>query len=242
MIAESWRMIHFGLYGFGYWYFVSTIEAQIRLLKVEIQMLKNQLSPHFLLNTLTAIYGALSSKPNSFQPTIILQLATLLRYGLKYREGNVSLSKEIKHISRYLELQKFRYNDSQFVDLINDIPKYQAKVFQIPAMILVTLVDNMFQHGVINHLDAPGLIHFYTIQKKSSEGSYDYRLEFKNTIKSNRISKETLGIGTEYSKEILKYYYKDKVSFHKNTDADTSTFIFRINIRHDATNKENWNN
>ena len=111
----------------------------------EMAMLKAQVNPHFLFNTLNNIY-TLSYKQDKNAPEAILKLSELMRYMLYEASGEkVSLDQEIKYICNYIELQRLRLKDPLDVNFIIK-GNHHGKV--IPPMLLIPFVENTFKHGI----------------------------------------------------------------------------------------------
>jgi two-component system LytT family sensor kinase len=116
-----------------------------QLLKVELQSLKTQLSPHFLFNTLNTISGLirLGHKDNAVKA--ISELSLMFREVLENHSIQlISLRNEINFINSYLTIQKMRFENKLDVDM--DISEQSLDV-QVPFMLLHTLVENAVQHG-----------------------------------------------------------------------------------------------
>ena len=121
-----------------------TIEQE--QLRTELNFLKNQISPHFLFNSLNTIY-ALTSSDNARAGKITMQLSRLLRY-LVYdteKEKEVSIEVELEFLRNYIELSKMRLQENMKVRLDADIDDPN---FKIPPLILLIFVENSFKHGV----------------------------------------------------------------------------------------------
>jgi two-component system LytT family sensor kinase len=120
---------------------------QLRLEKqeAELNFLKSQTNPHFLFNTLNNIYS-LSKDKSDLAPESILRLSKILRYMLYETSGKLArIDQEVETIRDYIELEKLRYDDSlrvQFKQAITDEGQL------LPPLLLITLVENAFKHGV----------------------------------------------------------------------------------------------
>ncbi len=112
--------------------------------KTELELLKRQLHPHFLFNTLNNIYS-LSLKNSDQTVDSILKLSKLLEY-LVYQSGKkeVSLVEEIDLVNNYIELEKLRYGPELNVKL--DTEGIDNKLKTAP-LILLPFVENCFKHG-----------------------------------------------------------------------------------------------
>jgi LytS/YehU family sensor histidine kinase len=115
------------------------VEAELRFLKV-------QLNPHFLFNTLNNLYY-LTSEKSEKAPQAILQLSEMLDYVMHSSKSMfVPLEKELKQVENYIALESLRYEErvkitTKFSDNLNER--------MIGPMILITLIENAFKHGVM---------------------------------------------------------------------------------------------
>lgn len=122
-------------------------ETQLNLLvrESELNVLRSQLNPHFLFNSLNSISSLTLSNPGKAREMII-QLSDFLRYALKYgQRDETTFADELKNIQLYLAIEKTRFEDKLvFQEEIGDTCLH-AKV---PNMILQPLVENAIKHGV----------------------------------------------------------------------------------------------
>jgi len=121
----------------------------------QLSVLKSQISPHFLFNTLNNFYVELiDEKPETASD--ILKLSNLLRY-VTYDslDDFLPLEKELNFIKDYLHFYKRRYEDNLYVQFnINGKVENQ----KIPALILIHFVENVCKHGIINDKNRPAKI------------------------------------------------------------------------------------
>ncbi|RYU80481.1 sensor histidine kinase [Hymenobacter persicinus] len=126
-------------------------ELEKQHLAAELSLLKAQINPHFLFNTLNNIYS-LTSVESAEAPAAVavLQLAELMRY-LLYESAadHVPLEKEISHLQSFLSLQRLRLPataaDCLRFDILAD--EQQAAQYPVAPMLLLPLVENAFKHG-----------------------------------------------------------------------------------------------
>jgi len=128
-----------------YWY--EQQNTSIQLLKekteAELAMLKGQINPHFLFNTLNNIYS-LALKKSDLTADAVVKLSEMLDYLLyECNTETVSLKKEIKLIQNYIYLQKIRFGDRLDIQFNTENIKDQL----IPPMILLPFIENSFKHG-----------------------------------------------------------------------------------------------
>ena len=134
--------------------FISFNRKQQQLLKIEeekktmeLKILKNQLNPHFLFNTLNNLY-TLALKKDDKTPDVIAKLSEILDFVL-YRCNSeyVTITDEINLLENYISLEKLRYGDKR-VDIVFD--KHINGTTPISPLILLTFLENAFKHGVVN--------------------------------------------------------------------------------------------
>ena len=118
----------------------------------ELQLLKAQIHPHFLFNTLNNIYF-FTLTASQKAPEILTKLKDILRYILnECSQPLVPLEKELKIIEDYMALEKIRYGDRLKMDITitGDLSNKM-----IPPLLLIPLVENSFKHGASKMLEQP---------------------------------------------------------------------------------------
>jgi two-component system LytT family sensor kinase len=134
-----------------YWY-ANQHEQQVltqEKLRAELNFLKTQIHPHFLFNTLNNLY-ALTLKKSDRAPETVLKLSELINYMLyECVSDEVQLTKEIKFIGNYIDIEKMRYGDKLDVDLRVSGEVNERK---IAPLILLPFVENCFKHGASEEL------------------------------------------------------------------------------------------
>jgi sensor histidine kinase YesM len=181
-------------------------------METELKFLKSQLNPHFLFNTLNNLYYLASEKSDK-TPKAILALSEILDYVLHAGKSLlVPLSDEIKQVNNYLALELLRYEERVDVSLqISGNPE----LYQVPPMVLITLVENAFKHGVmpisgkswiriIVHAKEEGLLIFIQNSSQSSElgtgiGLENLRRQLSHLYKNNYQLQIDSSKGTEFS-------------------------------------------
>lgn len=114
--------------------------------EAELKFLKVQLNPHFLFNTLNNLYF-LTTEKSEKAPQAILQLSEMLDYVMHSGKSEfVPLEQELKQAENYIALELLRYEDRVQVDTL---VTGQLENCKIGPMILITLIENAFKHGVM---------------------------------------------------------------------------------------------
>lgn len=119
-------------------------EAERKRLASELQLLKAQLNPHFLFNTFNNLY-VLALQKSDKTPVIISKMSDLFHYVLyECNAEEVPVTKEIKLIEDYIQLEELRYSDRLSITFEKEIDNPECL---IPPMLLYTFVENCFKHG-----------------------------------------------------------------------------------------------
>jgi len=128
------------------------LQLQKENMASQLQLLKAQVHPHFLFNTLNNIYSfTQNSSPAASR--LVTGLSDMLRFILyESNQPVVPLSKEFKMIEDYIELEKIRYGNT--LDLHIDLPKTTHDLYIAP-LLLLPLVENCFKHGTSHILEHP---------------------------------------------------------------------------------------
>ena len=145
----------YGLIVLVYYLFVSLYnlseknakEAQLESLvkETELKMLRSQINPHFLFNSLNSISSLTITDPEKAREMVI-KLSDFMRYALsKKDEQPVSLRSELENLSLYLEIEKVRFGDRLSTEeIINE----KCLEIKMPVMLLQPLYENAIKHGV----------------------------------------------------------------------------------------------
>ena len=130
--------------------------------KMELSLLRAQINPHFLLNSMNNIYALVSMQSDRALDTID-KLSSILKYTLYENKEIVALSKEVDYLHNYIDLQKIRLDYEPFINIHIDQSVIDRKV---PQFILVPLIENAFKHGNLKKEDKPLMIEIYQDQDK----------------------------------------------------------------------------
>lgn len=111
----------------------------------ELELLRSQLSPHFLFNTLNNLYG-LSITQHEKIPSLIVKLSELLRYSVyEAKQAFVPLADEIAYIRNYIEMEQIRMGDR--LNLTVNIEEGSKQNPRIAPMLLIVFIENAFKHS-----------------------------------------------------------------------------------------------
>lgn len=120
-------------------------EEKQKRIEAELTMLKNQLNPHFLFNTLNNISSLVQINADAAQESIG-ELSDLLRYSLyESNKKEMPIENEIEFMSNYIELMKLRLNE--LAETTVDMPKPNRPI-KIAPLLFISLIENAFKHGI----------------------------------------------------------------------------------------------
>lgn len=116
----------------------------------ELNLLKSQINPHFLFNSLNSINALMISDVDKAREMIV-ELSEFLRYTVRTNENEqISLREELQNIDRYIDIEKIRFGDRLAVEKEIDESCFDLR---IPNMILQPLYENAIKHGVNESTD-----------------------------------------------------------------------------------------
>jgi len=167
-------------------------------LQSQFESLKNQLSPHFLFNSLTALKTLIREAPETAQ-NYVNNLSRALRYTLQSNEKQlVTLKEEMTFMDSYIYLIKLRFDTNLSVSIsINE--EYSS--YRLPPLTIQTLIENAIKHNEISKTK-PLNIHILTTDNE--------RLAVWNNIQEKITEEEGTGIGlTNLSKQFQLLIGKD---------------------------------
>ena len=116
-------------------------------IETQMQYLKYQINPHFLMNTLNNIY-AMIEFDSEMAKASIMELSRMLRHVLyDSSEQHTTLDKEVEFIHNYIELMRIRFIDEVKVTF-NTPDITTCRKIRIPPLLIIVLVENAFKHGI----------------------------------------------------------------------------------------------
>ncbi|MEO7047275.1 MAG: sensor histidine kinase [Ferruginibacter sp.] len=189
-------------------------------LSMELEMLKAQVHPHFLFNTLNNLYS-LTLTHSDKAPIVVTHLSELLRYMLyECDEKEVPLEKEIETLKKYVELEKLRYGSRIDVSFVSS---GNIKDNMIAPLLLIPFVENSFKYGTSEQLGQCWVnLNFY------ADGN-DFTFNLTNSISNEKTRSLSGGIGLQNIKKRLELIYPGKYTLTANEDA--GMFIVKLQIQ-----------
>lgn len=195
-------------------------ELQKENAEAELKVLRSQINPHFLFNSLNSVYSLALNKSEK-TPETILKLSEILRYVI-YETGKdfISLSKEIKYLMDYIDLQKIRSDSRAKVTI--DVTG-ETEGVMIAPMLLLPLVENSFKHGVKGSADKS----FIKIEISSAGKDFYFSITNNKGIVDDVDLKDYRGIGINNVRKRIEMIYAGNQEFNV-TDSDD---IFMVEIK-----------
>ena len=198
-------------------------EAEAARAEAELSNLRNQLNPHFLLNTLNNIYALIAFDQDKAQ-TAVGELSKLLRHVLyENQQDFVPLCKEADFMRNYIELMKIRVTDNVKINTnINIQPNDSTPV---APLIFISLIENAFKHGI-----SPQGKGEISIDLNQVDG--DITCEIHNTCYPKRENdKSGSGIGLDQVSRRLELMYPDRYTWEKGKTPDGQQYYSKIIIK-----------
>ena len=209
------------LLGLGVYWFIGKLIFIAKLKneksKVELMLLKSQVSPHFFFNMLNNLYGLINKDAGKAQE-LILKLSDLMRYSIYESENEtVTLKEEVDYLKNYIELHKMRYHKNIVVSFNCDIDENK----RVAPLLFIILLENAFKHGVENLRENANV----TINLTSSETDIAFMIE--NNFDSSENLNNKPGIGLKNLKRRLELTYPNKhnLLFKSNENTYSSQLI-----------------
>lgn len=195
-------------------------EIENRQLKSELELLKNRVNPHFLFNTLNNINTLVFIDQQKTYHAII-QLSELMRYMIY--EGNtelVPIAKEIEYINNYVNLERLRLNDENFVEVNTQITNKNSL---IAPFLFIPFIENAFKY-CYKKASSPGI----KIDISSNEEMVT--LQVYNKINPNGIKNNisTGGFGISNAQQRLQLIYPDRHQLSINNQ--NNEFLIQLNL------------
>jgi LytS/YehU family sensor histidine kinase len=194
-------------------------QMELKLKEAELKLLKAQVHPHFLFNTLNNLYGLTLEKSDE-APKLVLQLSEILDYILyRCNDKQVPLQEEINNLKNYIEIEKIRYSEK--LELKTDFQK-KVEPLKIAPLILLPFVENAFKHGVSNF---PGVA-FVTIKISLLEKTLIFTIKNSKNPLAKKTESYSRGIGLVNVRKRLDLIYSGKYILSIDEQEDT----FSVNL------------
>ena len=211
------------LRGFFHWYLELRVKEalQKKNLETELALLKGQLQPHFLFNTINNIDVLIGKEPAKAS-VYLQQLSGMLRYMLyKGPLDSISLEEEIQFIRYYIELQKIRKASGDWVKL-----KVEGNIsdLRIAPLLFLPFIENAFKFGVTGEGTEPILIQLQTKERVVT-------FYCRNNYSFNKVASAVgSGLGLPLVRQRIELLYSGRYSLEVQPLQNTFTVKCSINL------------
>jgi two-component system, LytTR family, sensor kinase len=209
-------------------------QLQKEMLEAELKLLKSQINPHFLFNTLNNLY-VLSLQQSDKTPEIVYKLSNLMSYMLY--EGNhaeVPLEREIHYIRNYIALEQIRYDARLEVafNIYDDVGH-----LKVAPLVLLPFVENGFKHGVSHQLTGAWI----RIDIGFQEGVLIIKVENSKPPENERPYRSNLhsGFGLDNLKKRLDLMYPGRYHLDVLDEEDSYLVVLRLTLEENAYTEMN---
>lgn len=205
-------------------------EMQQTMMEAELKNLKNQLNPHFLLNTLNNIYALAQFNSPKLQPAI-LDLSRLLQYVLyENNQPYVPLKEEVDFIRNYIDLMRLRLSEN--VKLSVNVSLLDNSPARIAPLIFISLIENAFKHGVSG--GEPAFIDISLTETDDGKVKFLCQNSFFPKGESDRSGS---GIGLQQVQKRLELLYPSRYVWQNDIKDDAYSVALTIDTREPVKNK-----
>ena len=192
--------------------------------EAQLKMLRYQLNPHFLFNTLNAISTLILVEENKDANQMVARLSEFLRYTLNTDPiKKVPLEQEIHALNLYLEIEKVRFDERLSIDV--DMTD-EAKQALVPSLILQPLIENSIKYAIA-HMSEGG-----KLEIKAQVFANELLLEVGDNGPGAELENGKLlnasGVGIANTKDRLKTLYENNYSFALSHNIPNG---LKVNIR-----------
>ena len=189
-------------------------------LKYRLEYLRYQINPHFFMNTLNNIHALVDIDSEKAKDSIV-ELSKMMRHILYESSGpTIPLSKEIEFLMHYIALMRLRFTnrvkiDCKFTD--------DCKGYEVPPLLMATVIENAFKHGVSYTNDS-----HIGIDISTGDGVIIFRCE--NSLK-NATDADSCGIGLNNIRNRLALLYGEDYTMHIDSGNGRYTVVLVLPSR-----------
>jgi len=187
-------------------------------METQLTMLRNQVSPHFFMNTLNNIHSLIDINTSEAKEAI-KRLSSLMRYLLYETEsGKTSLKDELDFVKSYIDLMKLRFTEN--VQITLNLPE-RIPDKQVSPFLFTALIENAFKHGISYKMKS------YIVVDIAVDDSR-LLLMVKNSISGEEKQDPPSGIGIENTRKRLDLLFGD--NYHLDILNDGTEFNVNLSL------------
>lgn len=171
--------------------------------ETELKMLRSQINPHFLFNSLNSISSLTITNPEKARDMVV-KLSEFMRYALSRKdEQPVTLRSELENLLLYLDIEKVRFGDKLTTE---EHIEGDCLDFRIPVMLLQPLFENAIKHGVYESTEMVRI----TIRAKKTDGYIE--ITISNNCNTSPSPRKGTGTGLTNVARRMELFYGSKAS------------------------------
>lgn len=202
--------------------------------QIEVQRLRSQINPHFLMNTLNSLHWLAVLKGENEIDDMVLSLNRLLMYNLNEDDGLATLLQEREAVSQYVELQTRRYNFTYDCDVI---PENASLDIPFPKFVLQPMIENALSHGYREDMtirlviDVSGERIIVRVEDDGVGMSPEAADRLRGHLQNNNyneletVRRSGMGIGLRYVVRTVNMFYPGDVCFRVESEPNVLTVI-----------------
>ncbi|MBE0678849.1 MAG: histidine kinase [Bacteroidales bacterium] len=197
------------------------LETQVR--EGELKMLRSQINPHFLFNSLNSVSSLTVTDPLKAREMIV-KLSDFMRYSLSSRnEQPVTMKTEMESLRLYLQIEKVRFGDRLVIE--EDIEE-ECLAALMPGMLLQPLYENAVKHGVYESTEE------VVIRTSVKKGNDMVVISVSNNVDTDSVvTKKGAGIGLKNVSSRLELFFGDTGQLNINRTDDSFNVTVRFPFR-----------
>lgn len=197
------------------------LETQVR--EGELKMLRSQINPHFLFNSLNSVSSLTVTDPLRAREMIV-KLSDFMRYSLSSRsEQPVTLGNEMESLRLYLQIEKVRFGERLCIE--EDISPECLQAL-MPGMLLQPLYENAVKHGVYESTEE------VTIKTTARKENETVVISVTNNVDTDSVvTRKGAGIGLKNVSSRLELFFGDSADLNVSRGEDNFTVMVRFPFR-----------
>ena len=219
-LSTIFGIVSLVLRGFFTWYEELKLKEELmeKTHSMELELVKSQLDPHFLFNTINNIDVLIEKNPEEAS-RYLKKLSDIMRFMLyQTKGGTISLKEELDYIEKYIELQKIRTGNQHYVDYqLYGNPNGE----QIAPMVFIPFIENAFKHSPNKKVDEA-----IKVNIEIEEAKVHFSCENKFDTRSSLNGKGNHGLGNELIKKRLELLYPE----NHQLLIDQSEDLYRVRL------------
>jgi sensor histidine kinase YesM len=190
----------------------------------ELNLLKSQINPHFLFNSMNSVNSLINRNPEQAQKMLVA-LSDYMRYAVLSTKCEYSnVTDEMENIARYLSIEQLRFGDKLLYEPSIDA---SCHTVEIPAMLLQPLFENAIKHGVYESLETVRIV-----AKITKDRQY-VNIEISNDFDEEGVSqKKGSGTGLQNIHERLRLLYGTSATMQTKAENGVFMVIVKIPLMH----------